>query len=923
MKQLYVVILILFLSDMSLSQQASINILKEKYIEWLIGKPTDYNTPEVVERYNRYIINGNNARDLSAYDFQNPGAVWDLTQTADKSAYSTLVETKLIRLVTLYKLQGPAGTPNPNYNSSGLRDTILDIFQYMKDKGVGPSTNFNMYEDASLEIVEIYNSVALRSSSYSASILLMKEELKLVGEFDHHMGALNKLTSFLASNNPLFNFTYPGFNTDVIRSLSVQRFCYVLALDDTVSTRPQEMTHFQNFLNNAMKISRGWSDCIKPDFITYHHKGAYTNTYGINALQILSILNWTLSGSPYELNQEAQLNLRNAVLNYSKLCMDFEMPRGTSGRFPLDLSALNSLRLAHAYVFLSNTTQNVDCGKEFIRLWGISTAQNTNLIRSATTSINLLHGLQGPRHFVETIQSGLPAALKIEGHFGFPYAGLSVHKRTDFQLNFKGSSKYIWDYENSATENVFGRYLSAGGMDILCNESPVSYDASGLPLIGWDWSHFPGTTVTYLPFTQLGPSNHRLFSKGNFIGNASLDKNGTFVLDYRDNYSTTRMSALKSYFAVDNKILCLGSAIQDTNGTYPIHTTLFQTKLAHPDSVTTINGVTQTGLGTNFSQNGGGIWMTDAMGNGYIIPNVGANTDEIRIKRELQNSMNQSNTAATSGNFASAFINHGAAPLNASYQYIVVAKGNLTEIQAIALQPTNYFEVLQCDRKAHAAKYVPDSIFSYTVFDTTSVFLADYLRKVNHPSVVLTQEIDSGEKLKISLTNPDLGMIDESEFYQYNQIGNNPSVQYRVPQPKIITITLAEEWELDQISNGLSSSFDGTFTYLQVETINGMTVQTLLKRVIPVPNGVKEVFQKNSVLLYPNPTDSKVTLVFDQPAERKVSIENILGEKIVGYQIHEAQTELDLNQLSSGVYYVHISENGKQFLKKLVVQRNK
>ncbi|WP_300665329.1 polysaccharide lyase family 8 super-sandwich domain-containing protein [Fluviicola sp.] len=922
MKQLVALILIIFLSDVSFSQQTAINNLKEKYIEWLIGTPTDYNTPEVVERYNRYITNGNNARDLSAYNFQNPGAVWDLTQGADRSAYSTLVESKLIRLVMLYKLQGPAGSPNPSYNSPGLKDTILDIFQYLKNKGVNASTNFNMYENASLEMIEIYNSVALRSSAYSASILLMKEELKLAGEFDHHMGALNQLTSFLRSNNPLFNFTYPGFNTDVIRSTSVQRFCYILALDDTVSARPQEMMHFKNFMNNAMKISRGWSDCIRPDFITYHHKGAYTNSYGINALQILSILNWTLSGSPYELNPEAQSNLRNAVLNYSKLCIDFEMPRGTSGRFPTDLSALSSLRLAHAYLYLSNPVQNVDCGKEFIRLWGISSPQNTNLIRSATTSINLLNGLQGPRHFMETIQSGLPAAVKMEGHFGFPYAGSSVHKRLNFQLNFKGSSKYIWDYENSATENVFGRYLSAGGMDILCNTSPVSYDGSGLALVGWDWSHFPGTTATYLPFGQLGPATHRLFSKGNFIGNASLDQNGTFVLDYRDNYSTTRMSALKSYFAVDNKILCMGSAIQDTNGIAPIHTTLFQTRLVHQDSATYVNGVAQTGLATDISQVGGGIRMTDAMGNGYIVPNVSANTDEIRIKREIQNSMNQSNTAATSGNFASAYINHGTAPLNAGYHYLVVVKGNAAEIQAVAQQPTNYFEVLQCDRKAHAAKYVPDSIFSYAVFDTTSVFLADYLRKVNHPSVILTQAIDSGDKLKISATNPDLGMLNESEFYQYNQIGNNPAVQYRIPQPEMITITLAGEWELDQSSNGLSISSDGTLSYLEVETLHGTTVQTLLKKVLPSTNSLTENGVEQ-IKMYPNPSDGKVYINLDYTQIKTWEVSDSKGSKLKGAVLSPSdshKTLIDLGNPASGIYYLRLTQSNQTSLLKLIIR---
>ncbi|MNU70164.1 Chondroitin sulfate ABC exolyase precursor [compost metagenome] len=573
-------------------------------------------------------------------------------------------------------------------------------------------------------------------------------------------------------------------------------------------------------------------------------------------------------------------------------------------------------------MYLADPVENEVLGREFIRLWGISASQNTNLIRSATTSINLLNGLQGPRHFMETVQSGLSAAPKTEGHFGFPYAGLSVHKRADFQLNFKGSSKYIWDYENSAAENVFGRYLSAGGMDILCNGNPVSYDSSGLSLIGWDWSHFPGTTTTYLPYSQLGPSNHRLFSKRNFIGNASLDSNGTFALDYVDNYSTTKMSALKSCFTVDNLVLCMGSAIQDTNGTAPIHTTLFQTKLVNPGDVTSINGTPQTGLTTNFSQNGGGIWLTDALGNGYVVPTDPANNEDIVVKREVQNSMNQANSSATTGNFTSAYIDHGTAPLNADYKYIVSIQGGTSETETIAQNPSAYFQVFQLDRKAHAAKYVPDSIFSYTIFDTTSIFLTDYFRHVDHPSVILTQAIDSGEKLKISATNPDLGMLAESEFYQYNQIGNNTSVQYRVPQPEIIQITLAGEWELDQSSNGLSISSDGVLSYLEVETINGKTVQTLLKKVLPTTNSIHENAIEQ-IKTYPNPSDGKVYIDLDYTQIRTWEVYDSKGTALKGVVLKPSdsnKTQIDLGNLAAGVYYLRLTQSNQTSLLKLIIR---
>ncbi len=888
------------------AQSSPMDSLAKKYVNWLTGEDVDYVNPEVMQRYNSFISSGKGAMDLSAYDFINPGKVWDLTDKTDKTSYSQLVELKLVRLVFLYVIKGPSSNPNPDFHSAKLKTTILTIFDYLKVKGVNSNTDFDIPVISSNEAI-ISSSVALRSSAYAVSILLMKDELMQKGEFNHHMGALGNLTAMLDPDTPVFSFTIPGYTADVLRATSVQRFCYLLAQDNTVSTRESDMYYLRDFLNNSLKISYGWADCIKPDFITYHHRGAYSNTYGLDAMHVMTILNYMLSNTKFKLNATAQQNLKNAVFNYTRFSIGFEMPRALAGRFPNNTDAINGIRPAFAYLYLTDPINNADMGREFIRLWNISSAENLNLQRSNTTSMALVHGLMGIQNMVNVVKSGLSASVEPVGHFCFPYAGLSVHKRSGYQVSVKGTSKHIWDFENSINENVFGRYTSAGSMEILTGGLPISHTGSGLSLTGWDWSHFPGTTTTYLSFTELGSGDFRQMNDRNFLANASLDQNGAFAIDYADYYSKTNMSAFKSFFFVDDKILCLGAGIQDKNGTSPIHTTLFQTALKDKDSITILNGNPISGINFIHKQVAGTAWMTDAVGNGFVIPANPANKDEIIIQRIVQNSRNESNTSNTSGNFVSAYINHGAGPANAQYQYAIAIKGGAKKTADLAKNFNSYFNVIRQDMKAHIALYIPDSIYNYVVFDTSLQMTNGWVKQVNRPSVIMTQP-DKSNTLKLSLTNPNLGLLKDDEHYTWKEISANAAILNKIPQKDFVIVTLKGEWELIGTFKGVSLISDGTSTFIKFETINGKTMQIKLKKVIAT--NTSEIAQQSFLKVYPNPTDGWVTAFIESQKIISLHITDLNGREVtnlINRKNGVGCIQLDFSFLASGIYLLNIN----------------
>lgn len=913
--------LIALVFNFSHAQLSDINAIKTKYSNWLTGENLDYSKAQVNERYSRFLSNGIAAKNLTAYDFANPGAIWNFNVSADQNAYQVLVEQKLIRLVFLYQLKGSATSPNPDYHSSAVKNLIIKLFNYMKAKGINSTTDFAYLAiPATEEVISSGHGVCLRSSGYATAIFLMKDELIAVGEFTHHLGALKTLTAFISPDYPNFNFTNPGFNTDIIRSSIQQRLCYVLAQDDTSSTKVSDMDFLKRFIDNALKISNGWNDCIKPDFITYHHRGAYSNSYGVDALQQSSIMNMMLKNTAYELNPEAQSNLKNAILSYSKFSKGFEIPLGLAGRFPTNTDALNDLRPALAFLYVTDPVANLDAGREFVRLWALSTTANTALLRQNALSITLVYTPSGVMDILQTLNSALSPLPEIaEGQFSFPFAGLSVHKYNGFQASVKGTSKHIWHFENSSTENVFGRYTSAGALELLTIGNPVTRVSNGFSENGWDWSHIPGTTVAYLPLNVLGTGIMREMNGKNFLAHAALDNNGAFGMDYKDVNSATVMTALKSNFFFKNIILCLGSNIRDTNGTYPVHTTLFQTALANTTTATYVNGTSTTG--NNFTQTQtGALWATDAIGNGYVVP--ATNTDPITINRIEQNSINNSNTGNTTGNFTTAYMNHGIAPLSAKFQYAVVMQGGQTTTKQVADNFASYFKIYHQNSQAHIVQYIPDAIFGYIIFTPATVFTYDVVVSVNKPAVVMTQKTDNGNKLKVSLTNPNLGLLTSNETYTWSQISSQNSILNRAAQTDMVTLTLSGSWVLSTPANNVTTTTNGTNTDVTFSTINGLTIQTELVKTTLGVNDFDLDTNELKVVVAPNPTQTEFKINVNSNSQEPIFINvfDTLGRHLNTVKSNYGQTIAIGSNWSSGIYLAEIRQGNNKKTVKLIKQ---
>lgn len=698
---------------------SEIEKIKVKYRDWIYGTGADFDSNATI--FSRYYATTYRPRiDLFAWDFSNPGAEYDFNSAStgldDQKDFQSITQNHLFYYAMKYHLQGPSsqskdysGNQNTHYKSSDLLQKILDIFDYLKARGINDQTAYKVTAETwygRIGYHYIGRGNLLRLTSYAHAVFLMREELKKAGKFDHHMAALKHATDQISEaygnqleTNPL---KYDGQDADLVRSLANSKFAYILAQDDTDPSRSTNMDFFVKWMNNACQIGVGWSDFIKPDGLTWHHRGPFPVSYGEGALTHSVIINYMLNGTPYQLNDQSRTNLKKAVMASSRFTNGYEYPISVTGRFPNNAASFSNTFPLFAYTYLTDPANNEDAGKEFIRYWNLfsktyADAANPTqslldkILRSSYNAFNVFQTIGEAKLMDELIQSGkLSAATTPSGSFSFPYAGLSIHRRDNWMAAIKGTSKHIWQAETYEDDNKYGRYISAGHIELLTNNSTsneaVSREHSRLKLDGWDWSRYPGTTVTYLTQQQNDETARKArpqdLTRQVMLSLASLDDQTTFALHYediqspypneKDNHNPDeRQQALKSVFGFDDVLLFLGSGIKNGDGQNPVQTTLFQTAINN-DSANDpnhVDGTSYTSLNNSlsdsaqFNKSGGGLWLTDTAGNGYVLPQSDKNNDMVYMKRSRQTFKDHKKNDQT-GQFATAWIDHGNNPDN-------------------------------------------------------------------------------------------------------------------------------------------------------------------------------------------------------------------------------------------------------------------
>ena len=564
---------------------------------------------------------------------------------------------------------------------------------------------------------------------------------------------------------------------------------------------------------------------FKVDGTAWHHNGHYP-AYGFGAFQTVPKVINTLAGTRFRIDTAGHQNFKNAFLatrTYSQL---YNWGFGNSGRHPLEDGGIAPLK--DAFLLMANAgnpegTSKIDkeVAAAYLRLWGKDDILNTSIFTQ-------MNGIQKER---------------LSGYKTFPYAATSVHRRDNWAALIKGYSKYVWASEIYVNENRYGRYPANGTVQLLNDKSEAG---SGFKQEGWDWNRYPGATIVYLPLKELEPKMPLIMFRSNesFAGSTSLGGNGIFGMILNEGKGSNaegsevsegfpgKLRAKKSVFSFGNKLICIGTDISSSDEKNPTETVLFQSALTDTKAPLFTSSETikkfpyQMELQSNTAS---GSWLIDPYGNGYHI----LSDTPVQIKKEKQQSyhnkysintgsMNPKGKGAkeTEGDYATAWINHGLAPKNASYQYVIYPFLN-EETQKnfdAEIKKNDTFKIERADGTAHIVFDKESSTTGYVVFEADKNLESGILKEVSQPAFVMVKN-EGANAITVSAVQPDLNFPE----YQKGKFRN-------YSQPVTLTITLEGKWSAYPADFITKIDNSGANTSISLNCINGLPREFMMNK---------------------------------------------------------------------------------------------
>jgi len=668
-----------------------------------------------------------------------------------------------------------------DYKHNGVSSSLsyfLNTIRYVLDQG---------YADGSA--METIHHIGYRFRELAKAIHLMKDELMTAGLWIQ----AQKMVEWYTAVDIIWHPTAYDSNMDdgLTRAISILGACLYKSTDiERVQYLKGYTGYLQNWLNTYAKEGNG----LKVDYTGFHHNTYYPG-YAFGTYNSLAQAVNLISSGSFRLSTPKRELLKNTLLMSRVLMSGNNIPNSLSGRTPL-----NSISISKG-----------------LKQLGLATPEDTQLLKA----YNYISGGDADTNAfgVETPPMGF---------WQINFANMGAYRQGTWVADVKGFSKYFWGSEIYSSDNRYGRYQSYGALEIMYAGGHIN---SGFNSNGWNWNMPPGTTTIHLDWNDLKAQNSRQdettdsnfaaslrfgAKASNYIDGRLEGKHGVFGMDFNQkgisgSHNTT-FAFKKSVFFFDGKMICLGSNINNNDASNSTATNVFQNALSSSGTPINIdNTATSSFPFNNALSTTTNHWVIDAVNTGYYIKS-GQN---IIIDRKNQSSPHENgSTAFTSGNFASAYIDHGTAPANGSYEYVVIPDTNAGEMSSLsatmASPGTAFYEVIQQDQTAHIVKY--NELYGYVFFQGGNYTGSGPIKSNDKPCLVMTENINGD--LHLSLVNPDLNFA----------ANNGPS------QMGIISLVLDGDWNMSDSNGGLITVTPGVGeTILEIEAKDGLAVDMVLQ----------------------------------------------------------------------------------------------
>ncbi|MBP2411913.1 chondroitin-sulfate-ABC endolyase/exolyase [Arthrobacter stackebrandtii] len=698
-------------------------------------------------------------------------------------------------------------TKDPDLQGS-LAELYLRLLDYFHDQG---------WTEGSVQ--GTIHHLGYQNRGFYDSVWLMRELLASRGRLDevrgtlHWMAGLGRIRMGEEHAEVLYNGIFDILNTTLHPLLGS------VLITEGEASQVAHLSLLQQWLNNAIVPSPGIQSGFKPDSATFHHMGHYP-AYARDGLTGGSTTLAVLSGTSFAISPESHERWNRALLSMRFYSNKSNFPISLSGRHPkggesLKLGGYEMMTLAGSPD--GNLALDPVMGAAFLRLLPAkpSSAQRALAEQLAAAGV---------------VAEPDPSGCQVMNH-----AALVSQRRDSWLVSVRGHNRHLWSAEIYGGSNEYGRYITYGQVQVMGGGDPVSNAGSGFVQPGWDWNRFPGTTAIQLPFERLAAAIHPLGEEMLLTdqrlggGGAIGGRNGAFLMSLHESeVHDGSFYARKSVFLFDNRVVALGSGIENRDRTNTTQTTLFQCHLADvsvPTQDSREGAVTALpySKGANLTDS---VWLLDPQNVGYYIPRG----QRLEVSRSVQTAPDQSGKAEGALPYATAVLDHGTKPKRGKYEYAMVVGTTAEAMTSFSAEMGGRngapYQVIRHDDTAHVVHDRDTGITALAVFEAAKKLTDGVVMAVDAPSVVLVQP--DGEDLILSVTDPDL------RFYNGKDKSDPLLSPYGAPwrrspsQGSLITVELEGAWDTQE--QGVTVRAGRRTTKIIVPCADGLSSELRLTR---------------------------------------------------------------------------------------------
>ena len=317
----------------------------------------------------------------------------------------------------------------------------------------------------------------------------------------------------------------------------------------------------------------------------------------------------------------------------------------------------------------------------------------------------------------------------------FAVAARAVSFRPGYAYGVAMNCSRMKYYETIHGENLQGWYMNEGMTFFVNNDDLGQYDGDYWATV--NWHRLPGTTIDVIERAKQeagSTSNKYIYSKHHWAGGVQMGDRYVATGYHMDAYNVT-LTARKSWFMLDNKIIALGADINSTDNR-TIETIVDNRKLnSNGNNLFIVDGKEKS-KDLDWSEKMTKVsWMWLETTGGYYFPKkTGINA--LREKRTGSWSMITQGGDRTpiNNNFLTLSIDHGKSPSGASYEYVFLPNATADFTKKFAQNPD--FEILENSKKAQGIFDKPSGVTAVN-FWTEENYTVGGITSSGHASVMV------------------------------------------------------------------------------------------------------------------------------------------------------------------------------------------